>query len=253
MPRLARKKSATGIYHIIMRGVNRKTIFEDDEDKIRLLETLVRYKTNCRYEIYGYCLMDNHIHLLIKEFDEPISNAIKRISSSYVYWYNKKYKRCGHLFQERFKSENVETGTYLLTVLRYIHQNPVKAGLSQHIFDCKWTSFKEYLEVPLIVETNFILEFFSSERIKAVEDFVKFMQLSNDDKCLDITVDNRKTDQEVKEYLRSLGITSNSIQHMDKKKRDAIIIQLKEIEGVSIRQISRITGISSSVIQRLGK
>jgi len=129
----------------------------------------------------------------------------------------------------------------------------VKAGLSQHIFDCKWTSFKEYLEVPLIVETNFILEFFSSERIKAVEDFVKFMQLSNDDKCLDITVYNRKTDQEVKEYLRSLGITSNSIQHMDKKKRDAIIIQLKEIEGVSIRQISRITGISSSVIQRLGK
>lgn len=88
--------------------------------------------------------MDNHIHLLIREGDEPIGRLIKRISSSYVYWYNAKYVRCGHLFQERFKSEIVELKRSFLTVLRYIHQNPVKAGLATNVFEAGWTSINVY-------------------------------------------------------------------------------------------------------------
>lgn len=79
--------------------------------------------------------MSNHIHMLVREIEESISNTIKRVSSSYVFWYNKKYERCGHLFQERFKSEAVESDEYFLTVLRYIHQNPVKAGMTKSILD----------------------------------------------------------------------------------------------------------------------
>jgi len=129
MPRHARQRSETGIYHIILRGINKQIIFEDNEDKERLLDTLKRYKPVSNYELYGYCFMDNHIHILIKETTEPISMVVKRISGSYVAWFNWKYGRCGHLFQERFKSEAVENDAYFLTVLRYIHQNPVKAGL----------------------------------------------------------------------------------------------------------------------------
>ena len=73
--------------------------------------------------------------MLVREIEESISNTIKRVSSSYVFWYNKKYERCGHLFQERFKSEAVESDEYFLTVLRYIHQNPVKAGMTKSILD----------------------------------------------------------------------------------------------------------------------
>ncbi|MFC4024421.1 transposase [Oceanobacillus longus] len=126
MPRKPRRKSRNGIYHVMLRGINRQTIFEDDNDRIRLLETIKRFKDISKFRIFCYCLMDNHIHLLLKETEEPVSKAIQRISASYVYWYNDKYERSGHLFQERFKSENVETITYFLTVLRYIHQNPVK-------------------------------------------------------------------------------------------------------------------------------
>src|SRR5699024_6218007 len=124
MVRKPRRKSQTGIYHIMLRGINRQTIFEDDEDRIRLLSTIKRYKEKSNFKLYGYCLMNNHIHLLMQEVDETISQTIKRVSASYVYWYNNKYSRCGHLFQERFKSENVETANYFITVLRYIHQNP---------------------------------------------------------------------------------------------------------------------------------
>jgi REP element-mobilizing transposase RayT len=117
----------------MIRGINRQAIFEDDEDRIRFIDTLREYKDISKYEIYGYCLMDNHIHLLIKEIDESISLIIKRISSSYVHWYNTKYERLGHLFQERFRSEVVEDDGYFLTVLRYIHQNPVKAKIAENV------------------------------------------------------------------------------------------------------------------------
>ncbi len=86
MARQARKKSSTGIYHVILRGINRQNIFEDDEDRLKLMETIAYYKGISNYELYGYCLMNNHVHLLVKETDESLSRAVKRISSSYVYW-----------------------------------------------------------------------------------------------------------------------------------------------------------------------
>ena len=102
LARYARRKSESGIYHIMLRGINRQDIFEDEEDKKRFIETIKHYKTVSQYEMYGYCLMSNHVHLLVGEKDESLAAAIKRISGSYVYWYNKKYGRCGHLFQERY-------------------------------------------------------------------------------------------------------------------------------------------------------
>lgn len=87
------------------------------------------------YTLYAYCLMTNHIHLLIREREDNIGMAIKRIASSYVYYYNHKYLIDGHLFRERFKSEPVNDMAYFVTLLRYIHQNPVKAGMVAEVKD----------------------------------------------------------------------------------------------------------------------
>lgn len=253
MPRKPRRKSISGIYHIMIRGINRQTIFEDDEDRERLLETLDRFKEICQYKLYGYCFMDNHIHLLIREVEESISQTIKRISSSYVYWYNNKYSRSGHLFQERFKSEAVETTGYFKTVLRYIHQNPLKARLAKNVFECKWTSLREYLGHPSIIDIDYALHLFSPNRVKAIQRFTVYMEQENNDQCLDNHVKIKPSDNEVRSYLNKLGIPhSSSLQQMDKGKRNEIISQLKQLEGVSIRQLARVTGISKSVIQRVG-
>jgi REP element-mobilizing transposase RayT len=88
MPREARKKSEIGIYHIMMRGINQQVIFEDNEDRQKFIETLKKYRDESGFELYGYCLMSNHIHLLLKEGKESLGTIAKRISSSYVYWYN---------------------------------------------------------------------------------------------------------------------------------------------------------------------
>jgi putative transposase len=252
MPREAREKSRSGIYHIMLRGINRQTIFEDDEDKTKFLETLKKYKDISKYDLYSYCLMDNHVHLLLRESEETISEAIKRISSSYVYWYNLKYERCGHLFQERFRSENVENRAYFLTVLRYIHQNPMKASLVKNVFEYKWTSLHEYVGKVKIVDIDVGLRLFSSDRKKAIKWFIQYMNELNDDQCLDDQVKVRMSDSEVREYLRKLGITNSSLlQQMEKGNRDETLVKLKQLNGVTVRQLSRITGISKSVIQRV--
>jgi len=131
-----------------MRGINRQRIFEDDEDDEdyeRFIETLKSYKALSGYEIYAYCLMGNHFHLLLKVGKEDLELVVKRIAGSYVYWYNLKYGRCGHLFQDRYKSEVVEEDPYLLTVIRYIHQNPIKAGLCNCVSEYKYSSYGEYI------------------------------------------------------------------------------------------------------------
>ena len=95
------------------------------------------------YILYAYCLMSNHIHLLIREREDTIGMAIKRIASSYVYYYNHKYSRDGHLFRERFKSEPVNDMAYFVTLLRYIHQNPVKAGMVPEVKVYEFSSWGE--------------------------------------------------------------------------------------------------------------
>lgn len=115
IPRSARKRSESGIYHNVMRGINRQVIFIEREDFLRFIEILQKYKNICEYQLFSYCLMENHVHLLIKESKEPLENIMRRICGSYVFWYNRKYDRIGYLFQDRFKSEAVEDNTYFLT------------------------------------------------------------------------------------------------------------------------------------------
>ncbi len=252
MPRRARKRSETGIYHIMLRGINKQSIFKDSEDKDKLFKTLKHYKTVSDYELYGYCFMDNHIHLLIKESVEPISVVVKRISSSYVYWFNWKNERCGHLLQERFKSEAVENDAYFLTVLRYIHQNPVKAGIVKKASDFRWSSFYEYINKPMITDIDFALDMFSPNRQKALELFKAFTKEQNNDRCLDYDEKIRVSDSKIRAILLQQGVSdTNQLLKLEKQKRNKIIKTLKSLEGVTIRQLSRITGISKSAIDRI--
>ena len=111
MPRGARKKSSSGIYHVVLRGINKQRIFEDNQDYRKFLEIIKINKDKSGTIVYAYCLMNNHIHLLIKEGTESLGNTFRRIGASFVYWYNWKYNRCGHLFQDRYEKH---LGTVLL-------------------------------------------------------------------------------------------------------------------------------------------
>ncbi len=246
MSRQARKKSQSGIYHIMLRGINGQVIFEDRQDKEKFLESLKNYKAISGYKIFAYCLMSNHIHLLIKIEKEDLDLIIKRIAGSYVYWYNWKYKRRGHLFQDRFKSEPVEDDSYFLTVIRYIHQNPIKGGLCRKIDEYDFSSYNEYIKKPYIVDNEFCFEIIDRE------DFIRFNNEDNADICLDIEESNfRLTDEEAKLIIQKISKCKNvtDFQNLPVDKRDKCLRVLRE-KGMSIRQISRLTGVSFNIVRK---
>ncbi|MFW6263386.1 MAG: transposase [Thermotogota bacterium] len=254
MPRAKRIESETGIYHVLLSGINKQTIFKDEEDNEQFLVTVNQFKKKSGYQLLAYCLMGNHIHLLMKTEGEALGQVFRRIGASFVYWYNRKYDRMGHLFQDRFKSEVVETDNYLLTCLRYIHQNPVKAGIIEDIESYVWSSYLEYLGIinDHHVDKDYVLNLFDEDRAKAVADFKAFHEIDNDDQCLDMTDRKRMSDEKAIHLIkRELPVNSEKdIKNLDPEQK-AKCVQVLLKQGLSVRQISRLTGISRYFIQPL--
>lgn len=246
MPRSARQKSNTDIYHIILRGVNRQYIFEEEEDYDRFLFLLGHYKKVCGFQLYAWCLMPNHIHLLMKEGRESVSTVFRRLGTSFVYWYNLKYGRTGHLFQDRFKSESVEDDAYFLTVLRYIHLNPVKAGLCGRPEDYPYSSYSRYFDLST-ADSDFVRSLIGEE------EFHRYHEEAADDICMDIseTIRIRPSDEKLKKTLNELYSCDN-ISQFQALSRDEQAAALRTLlrEGGSIRQVSRLTGSSFSVVRK---
>ena len=247
MPRRARQKSDSGIYHVMLRGVNQQQIFFDEEDNTYFLHCLAVYKNICGFELYGYCLMGNHVHLLLCVKKDPLDAVIKRVGSKYVYWYNAKYDRVGHLFQDRFKSEPVETDAYFITVLRYIHQNPVKAGIVDQPEAYRWSSYGEYLSKPQITDTEMALEMIGAEM------FVQYHKEQSDTECLEVKIEQQKklTDTQLMKLLKDETgcVTAVEFQTLSENKMAMCIEKLYRAGG-SIRQISRLTGCSKNRVER---
>ena len=247
MSRAARKKSSTGIYHVMLRGINKQIIFGDNEDNEKFLYTLNDCKMISKFELYGYCLMGNHVHLLIKEGEEGLDQVFKRIGSRYVFWYNWKYMRSGHLFQDRYKSEVVEDDLYFVVVLRYIHQNPKKAGLCKALSDYKWSSYNEYIQKSGIVDFEFAMEIIGNSN------FIEFMNEDRNDVCMEhIDKNKRLTDEELIKIIEAkYSIKTMLIQSQPREKMERILKDVLKTETVSTRQLSRVTGISTNIIWRL--
>ncbi|WP_170270384.1 transposase [Heliorestis acidaminivorans] len=227
MARTARRKSETGIYHVMLRGIDKRDIFQNESDYKKFLEYIEKAKEKVNFTVYAYCLMTNHVHLLLKETEKhEIGDIVKRIAVGYVQYHNIKMGRVGHLFQNRFKSEAVDKDAYFLTVLRYIHQNPLKAGMVKALGDYQWSSYNEFIkDNKKIVETTFALNYFNN-----IEQFKTFMKEKNDDKCLEYEPQKRYTDEGLKEIISS-SIDTSGFEKMDIATRKEILKKIKEATG----------------------
>jgi REP element-mobilizing transposase RayT len=248
MPRQARKKSKTGIYHVMLKGIDDRDIFLENFDRSKFIEQVIKAKEKAKFVFLAYCLMDNHAHLVIEEKNEEIGKSIKRITVGYVIWHNNKYGRTGHLFQNRFNSEVIETDNYLLTAVRYIHHNPVKAGIAKLPGDYEWSSYLQYL-----ASYNNCCSNIDAQRIKGYlktkGSFEEFMRISNDDNCLEYEQPKKYTDEAIRKIiLREFDI--GSIETMPAQERNRIIKDIYRETGVSIRQLGRVLGLGQGIIQR---
>lgn len=263
MPRKSRLLSDTGVYHVMMRGINKQIIFECPNDYLKFLQLLYQKchpqdlngnpTTPCCV-LYAYCLMPNHIHLLIQEKDEIISETIKCIAISYAQYYNYKYDHSGHLFQDRFRSEPVNNWEYFVTLLRYIHQNPVAANLVGNVRDYKWSSWGDYKNA-----NNRLLSLCSTESVLSRLSIQELEELVNEplpktQRILDYDNETmfRLNDDKIREFIISDCNVKNikDIQGYPQILRDNVIKKIKAF-GASIRQISRMTGISEWIIRKI--
>jgi len=248
MPRTMRVKSETDIYHVMLRGINQQIIFNEDEDFQRFLETLKDCKAISGYKVFAYCLMNNHVHLLIKTGKEELGQVLKRIGVRYVTYYNWKYFRRGHLFQDRYKSEPIEDDKYFLTVLRYIHQNPIKAGIVQLVEEYKHSSYHEYIgkSSNTITDINFAIDMLGKD------EFIRFNNEANDDFCMDECGDNRISDEAGKRIIKEISNCEGVEQFikLSVEEKEKYVRKIKE-KGLSYRQICRLTGLSYGIVRRI--
>ncbi|MFZ5833483.1 MAG: transposase [Planctomycetota bacterium] len=144
MPRPLRPIADGLVYHVINRGNNRQPVFLDDGDYLAFLKTLADLKERKQFELYGYCLMANHIHLLLRPISESVSRIVQSLLVSHTHRYHRFHSTGGHVWQGRFKSPVIQDDEHLLTVLRYIEANPLRAQMTEHAGDYPWSSFRAH-------------------------------------------------------------------------------------------------------------
>lgn len=243
MPRQARQHSNTDIYHVILRGIDRMAIFYTDDDRQMFLNFL-KLQISDHFKIYCYCLMDNHVHLLLKS--ESLSSEMHHLASLYAMRFNRKYERCGYLFQNRFQSENVENESYLLNCFRYILRNPVKAGMCPKPSAYRWSSYQAYFtHKDLGVDTGFLDLFFQSK-----EDFEEFMTSDDPQQCMDIDQISHPTDKEIKQIWEQ-KLTGKEFDQLSKSEKYQLLQELKYTTNAELRQLARITHTGYNIIRRL--
>ena len=130
----------------MLRGCGKQCLFEDDADRIKFLEILSSNTEKYRVSVLAWCLMDNHIHLVLSDRQDDLSPCLKAIAGHYAMYFNSRTAHVGHVFQDRFKSKPIETDGYLLQAIRYVHRNPEKAGIAA-AEDYPWSSYAEYLSL----------------------------------------------------------------------------------------------------------
>ena len=246
MPRIARKKSISNIYHVMIRGINRQNIFEEDEDRLCFMKILDRCKEISGFRLYAFALMSNHIHLLIEPSGEALNIAFTRIETRYAMWFNRKYERTGYLFQNRFRSEAVETEQYFMTVLRYILQNPMKAGLESRPGSYRWSSYLAYEKGKgAVTDTQYAVDIFGGR-----EPLMEYLVRSNDDSVMDEEdFDRRLREEQAREkMLQITGCASASaFQQLERPCRKEYAVQMY-LNGLSMGQISRFTGMAKTTV-----
>lgn len=180
MPRQARLDIPGALHHIMVRGINKADIFEDEQDKIKFLDRLGETVTAGQCSVYAWVLMSNHVHILFKSGSDGISSVMRKLLTWYAQYYNRRHKRTGHLFENRYKSILCDEDAYLLALVRYIHLNPIRAGIIRTMEELDrypWSGHRTIIGKTkhTWMDTDYILAQFGDTRGKALIKYRKFM------------------------------------------------------------------------------
>ena len=250
MGRARRRASESGLYHVTCRGVGRQIIFEDDLDRQFFCDKLFEETGGLDIQVLAWCLMDNHIHLLLEADPEPLATLMRHVLATYAMRFNKRYNRVGHVFQGRYSSLPIENERHLLSVVKYIHRNPCDLG-GKHLQDYRWSSYREYLGETGRTNTAFVLDLFDS----SIAEFVRFNEETDEAAAGSLGTEDGigSLDRAFFAAADELGEDLlRSVKTLPRAERDACVGRLLD-RGLSIRQIERLTGVSRGIVAKISK
>jgi len=247
MPRKPRIE-IVGYYHVINRGVEQRTIFEDAQDYEYFEELMCFYAKSYGITLHNYCLMSNHYHLLLEIQEENLSKFMRQLNMNYSIYFNKKNKRVGHLWQGRFKSWYVTDDAYLYTLMCYIEQNPLKAHMVKDIKEYPYSSyhyFLEYKNIPECLQNAWVVQNHKNDK-EAIEAFLttpvdrqQLQELKTASSLVEApNMDTKPKIEEVEKLFKHI---------IDKKERNKTILKAIE-KGYSQHMIAKVLGVSQQAV-----
>ena len=272
MGRRPRIEYEGALYHAIQRGNNKQKIFQDGRDKEFLIDVLRKTKSGFDFKLFGYAVMDNHYHLVMQTFSKPLNVIMHQINNTYSKYYNYEYQRTGHVFQGRYNAINVQDDNYLASLLRYVHNNPVKAGICRHMREYAWSSDRYYRRnFSGFVDIEPVLDTLSIQRILAVKAYRELMEQNDENEFEDVEYIGEENayiqllprckNHEVKSLDSILMdiVGDLKVYELIKKssrRRDLTEFKIKFINtafenGFTQKEISNIIGMGSSAINHL--
>ncbi len=244
MPRMTRLLSDSGFYHVVLRGNGKQLLFEDDADRRQFLQ-LLREKTDTDgIAVIAWCLMSNHVHLLLEDTKDTLSHMMHALATAYARRFNEKTGHVGAVFQGRFFSAPIKCDRQLLQAVRYLHENPVKAGIARAA-DYPWSSYREYVHGRGIADTSLVLDMVGGKD--------GFLRMSENARYGSYYFKTTKLvpDDEAAEAARLLlgGADPATLKACSRLYRDEALRTLRRA-GMTVKQIERLTGIGHSTISR---
>lgn len=206
MSRTRREEYTGGIYHVISRGNNKEYIFNESIDKGYFIKQIKETIGGMGYRVFGFVLMSNHYHMIVQIFDKKLQEIMHQINSKYSKYFNKKYERVGHVFQGRYNAIPVQDERYLIDLLRYVHQNPVKAQICQRADEYEWSSdifYRRNMNGFICIDV--VLDILDKDRKAAIKKYGELMM--------------QETDEDY-ENIKAIGDEAYQIMCMSRKKND---------------------------------
>ena len=246
-------KTITGFYHVCARGTGKQLIFENDADRWEFLELMRECCRATRVTIVAWCLMGDHVDLVLLDYEDEMSAAMQRLLLTYARRFNKRTGRTGCLFRERFERRSLDTDWQVMEAIRSVHANPQEAGIAL-IERYPWSSFAEYLRAydndttRGFSDPSCVLELFGSAKA-----FIAY-SLSTPDGCEPAMPDLEETEWERRAFAdklaKGLGVKLNGAKAAPSAQRNIVILGLHDA-GFTVRQIERYTGIGKSTVSRI--
>lgn len=235
--RKARKRSSIDVYHVMVRGLNKMPIFKEKREKTRMVNLIRENLSKYKVDIYAYCVMSNHFHLLIRADLKELASFMAKILAAFANYYNYKHHRVGYVFQDRYKSQCVEDESYFWNCMRYIHSNPSTKGEIKELLQYQHSSMREFYtgKKDIVAEETFLM---AENRFRTKQDFLEFHKSGSwevfDDVYEDTLNNNTRIAQEILDtYSWKYNLSEEEILQYVKTRREY------EKELSKVLQISR--------------